>query len=97
MGDLDFLVPVFGILVALVPVTGLTTVLTLRFGGKPFVETVARELKGAGILQSAEAERRLEELREQVETLSAEVERLREARSFDERLLESRGRSGRST
>ena len=33
---LDVLVPIFGILVVLVPVTGLTAVFTLRLGGKPF-------------------------------------------------------------
>lgn len=31
-GDLHFLVPIFGILLVLVPVTGLTAVITLRYG-----------------------------------------------------------------
>jgi len=90
-GDLDFLVPVFGILLVLVPVTGLTAVFTLRYGGRPFIETLARELRGAGALQEGEAQRRVAELTEQVEALTHEVEQLREARSFDERLLEPRG------
>ena len=38
----EVLVPIFGILVLLVPITGLTAILTLRFGGKPFIETLAR-------------------------------------------------------
>jgi hypothetical protein len=85
---LDFLVPIFGILLVLVPVTGLTAVFTLRYGGKPFVETLARELRGVGTLPEPEAERRIHELAEQVEHLTAEVVRLREAQQFDERLLE---------
>lgn len=85
---LDFLVPIFGILLVLVPVTGLTAVLTLRYGGKPFVETLARELRGSGALPTPEALRRVEELSEQVEELTTEVERLREAQRFDDRLLD---------
>lgn len=93
---LDFLVPIFGILLVLVPVTGLTAVFTLRFGGKPFIETLAREMRGSGALPAPEASRKLEELSEQVEMLTAEVERLREARHFDERLLGAERPSRRS-
>ncbi|MEX2468006.1 MAG: hypothetical protein WD995_13935 [Gemmatimonadota bacterium] len=88
-GDLDFLVPIFGILLVLVPVTGLTAVLTLRFGGKPFIETLAREMRGVGALPASETSRKIEELTEQVDVLTAEVDRLREAHQFDERLLRS--------
>lgn len=84
---LDFLVPIFGILVILVPITGLTAVLTLRLGGKPFVETLARELKGT---KSTELELRVAELTEQVESLTEEVRELRSAQSFDRKLLGSR-------
>lgn len=89
---LDFLVPIFGILLVLVPVTGLTAVFTLRYGGKPFIETLARELRGAGTLPDAESERRIRDLTEQLEQLTTEVERLREAQQFDERLLEGERR-----
>lgn len=84
---LDFLVPIFGILVILVPITGLTAVLTLRLGGKPFIETLARELKGA---KSTELELRVTELTEQVESLTEEVRELRSAQAFDRKLLGSR-------
>lgn len=86
---LDFLVPIFGILLVLVPVTGVTVVFTLRFGGKPFVETLARELRGHGAFQAGESARRIEQLTEQVEALTSEVEQLRDAQRFDERLLGS--------
>ena len=84
---LEFLVPIFGILIVLVPVTGATAILTLRLGGKPFVETLAKELKGG---RDIELETRIAELTEQVESLTAEVRELRSARSFDEKLLGSR-------
>jgi len=45
---LDFLAPSLGILIVLVSVIGVTTVFTMRLGGIPFVETLARELKGVG-------------------------------------------------
>lgn len=89
---LDFLVPIFGILLVLVPVTGLTAVLTLRLGGKPFVETLAREFNsGRG---SSEIEVRLMELTDQVEALGAEVRELRAVRSFDQKLLEPQEPAG---
>jgi len=87
---LDFLVPIFGILVVLVPVIGLTTVLTLRYGGKPFVETLARELRGLGNGRAPQMDYQVEALTEQVEALTREVQRLQAAQSFDEKLLESR-------
>lgn len=87
---LDFLVPIFGILVVLVPVIGLTTVLTLRYGGKPFIETLARELKGLGNGRAPQLDYQVEALTEQVEALTREVQRLQAAQSFDEKLLESR-------
>lgn len=87
---LDFLVPIFGILIVLVPVMGLTTVLTLRLGGKPFVETLARELRGLGGSDPSRLQSQVEDLTEQVELLAGEVRQLRAAQSFDERLLASR-------
>ena len=92
---LDFLVPIFGIKLVLGPVTGLTAVFTLRYGGKPFAETLAREMRGSGALPVPEASKKIEELSEQVEILTAEVERLREAQQFDERLLGAEQGSGR--
>ena len=87
---MDVLIPILGILVALVPVAGLTVVLTLRLGGKPFVETLARELRGTQ--GEGRLELRVAELTEQVDALTAEVHELRSARSFDEKLLGASGR-----
>jgi len=87
---MDVLIPIFGILIVLVPVTGLTVVFTLRLGGKPFVETLARELRGAG--REGQLEIRVAELTEQVDALAADLHELRSARSFDEELLTAGGR-----
>ena len=88
---LDFLVPIFGILLLLVPITGLTAILTLRLGGKPFVETLALHMRGD---RNGEMEQRVAELTEQVETLTAEVHELRSARAFDEKLLQGSAEQG---
>ena len=84
----EVLIPIFGILIVLVPITGLTAILTLRLGGKPFIETLARELGGGG--GNAELKLQIRDLAEQVESLSTEVRELRAAQSFDRRLIESR-------
>ena len=86
---LDFLVPIFGILIVLVPITGITAVLTLRHGLKPLLDDWVRH---QGELASPMLERRIQELSDQVESLTGEVRALREARSFDEALLRSRDR-----
>ena len=87
---LDFLVPIFGILVVLVPVTGLTAILTLRFGGKPFIETLARELGSGKDTGGTELEIKLADLTDQLDALTHEVRELRAAQAFDQRLLASR-------
>ena len=88
---LEFLVPVFGILVVLVPIIGVTTILTLRYGLKPFIETLAKELKGTTLSPDSATELQMAALLEQVELLTGEVKRLKDAQDFDSRLLEGRG------
>ena len=46
------LIPIFGIFLVMIPVAGLTLTLTLRFAGKPFVETLAQALRESGSLGS---------------------------------------------
>ena len=75
--DLALLVPVFGILVVLVPVAGLNAVV------------IAREFKGVGEGRSLELELRVRDLTDQVEALTSEVHELRSVQSFDRELLES--------
>lgn len=87
---LDFLVPIFGILIVLVPVTGLTVVLTARFASKPIVEAIMHLRAGEGYGGSPETRIQIQDLSESVEALTAEVQRLREAQAFDRRLLEEK-------
>ena len=87
---MNFLVPIFGILVVLVPVTGLTAILTLRLGGKPFIETLARELGSGRDAGGTALDIKVADLTEQLDALTTEVNELRAAQSFDQRLLESR-------
>ena len=86
---LEFLIPIFGILIVLVPVTGLTVILTARFATRPIVEALV-QLRGQGVsgpVQAAQLQLQVEDLTETVEALSAEVLRLREAQDFDRKLL----------
>ena len=88
--DRNYLVPIFGILLVMIPVAGLTLTLTLRFAVKPFVETLAQALRESGSLGGgSRSNPQIEALSEHVESLTAEVQRLGEAQRFDrERLTE---------
>ena len=78
------LVAIFGILLVMIPVAGLTVALTLRFAVKPFVETLAQALRESGQGPSTQ---QIEALSENVEFLTSEVQRLGEAQRFDQELL----------
>lgn len=86
--DIAVLIPIFGIILSMIPVAGLTLVLTIRLAVKPLVETLAEALResrqGAGtdVLAS-----HLGALSEEVETLTHEVRELRSAQDFDRTLL----------
>ena len=83
--DLENLIPIFGIILVMIPVAGLTLTLTLRLAGKPFVETLAQALRESGSLRGG-SDLQIEELSEQIESLTAEVQRLGEAQRFDREL-----------
>ena len=90
---IEVLIPIFGVMVVLVPITGFTVIMTLRLGGKPFIETLARELRASGFANPSENRVKMEDLMEQVEALTSEVHRLRDAQAFDQKLLEPRAPS----
>lgn len=87
---LEFLVPIFGILIVLVPVTGLTVVLTAKFATRPIVEALMQLRGGPGYAGPAETQLQIQDLSESVEALQAEVQRLREAQAFDRKLLQEK-------
>jgi hypothetical protein len=99
---MEVLIPLLAIFsIFLVPILGLTLILTSRFAFKPLVETIANAMRESRHLSSPDASEQIRELSEQVHLLSEEVHRLREAQDFDRRLLETRtdpadGSSGRT-
>jgi hypothetical protein len=90
----EFLIPIFGILLVMIPVIGLTTIVTLRWGLKPFIETLAKELKGSGFVAPEQLERRVDDLTRELSEVTAELRRLQDAQDFDRKLLE--GRTGQA-
>ncbi len=86
----EVLIPLLAIVsVLLVPILGLTVILTTRFALKPLAETIAAALRESGF-SSPRSDHQIGDLTEQVLALSEEVRRLREAQEFDRRLLETR-------
>jgi hypothetical protein len=88
--DFEFLIPIFGILIVLVPVTGLTVVLTAKFATKPIVQAITELRGGQGYASPSEMQVQIQDLSESVEALAGEVHRLREAQTFDRKLLQER-------
>ena len=76
------------IAVLLIPMSGLTIILTSRLALKPLVETLAKALRDSGLASSSCLESRVQELSEQVESLTGHIHRLETEQDFDRRLLE---------
>lgn len=88
---IEVLIPLLAIFsVLLVPILGLTVILTTRFALKPLAETLAKAMRESGHFSSPEGGYQMRELAEQVQILSEEIQRLREAQEFDRKLLEAR-------
>ncbi len=83
--DVALLIPIFGILLVMIPVAGLTLGLTLRLAVKPFVETLADALRESKDPDELAAE--VLTLRHQLETVTHELRELRSAQEFDRKLL----------
>ena len=88
---IEVLIPLLAIVsVLLVPILGLTVILTTRFALKPLAETLAKAMRESGHFSYPGGGYPMRELAEQVQILSEEVQRLREAQEFDRKLLEAR-------
>jgi len=91
---LEFLVPIFGILIVLVPITGLTLVFTSKFATKHIVKGLNELRSGQSYGTPGELQIQIQDLAEQVESLTSEVRGLKEAQAFDRRLLQERSGPG---
>ena len=84
----EVLIPLLAVFsVFFIPITGLMLILTTRFALKPLVETLTRALKESGHISSPDLLNHVQALSDQVETLTKEVQQLREAQEFDRKLL----------
>jgi hypothetical protein len=88
--DLRMLVPVFGILLVMIPVAGLTFALTLHLAVKPFVETLVRALRESDKSEGEQIAGQVLLLREELESLTQEVRELRGVHEFDQELIAGR-------
>ena len=91
------LIPIYGMVVALlilVPVTGLTIILTTRFAFKPLIDSVVRAIREATLPSESEREAhtRLEELSEEVRRLAHRVDHTQDVRAFDRALSQEESR-----
>jgi hypothetical protein len=84
---IEVLIPIFGILLVMIPVTGVTVSLVARTLAKVRRDSLEPEVSGRLAAQVAQ-------LQEEVESLSEEVRELRAAQDFDRKLLGERGAGG---
>jgi hypothetical protein len=87
---IEVLIPLLAIFsVLLVPILGITVILTTKFALKPLAETIASALRESGHISAVGGGEQLRDLTDQVQALTDEVHRLRDAQEFDRKLLES--------
>jgi hypothetical protein len=77
------------IAIFLIPMTGLTIILTARLALKPLVETLSKALRESGLATSPDLLNEVQRLSEKIEFLEQHVERLEAAQEFDRKLLEA--------
>ncbi|MEN8375680.1 MAG: hypothetical protein ABFS34_09550 [Gemmatimonadota bacterium] len=86
----DELIPIFGILLVMIPVAGLTFGLTLRLAVKPFVETLAKAVReSGGGPDLGELSAQIALLQDELEGLREDTRGLKKAQEFDQKLLAS--------
>ena len=84
MDEVRFLIPIFGILLVMIPVTGLTVGWLAKVLAKVRHESVGAD-------QTAQLAAQIALLQEEVESLGAEVKELKAGQDFDRKLLGERG------
>jgi hypothetical protein len=84
---MDVLIPILAIFsIFFVPITGVMLILVSKYALKPMVETLSQALRDSRQPDPASLVQ-IQDLMDQVETLTAEVRRLQEVQEFDRKLL----------
>jgi signal transduction histidine kinase len=84
---MDVLIPILAIFsIFFVPITGVMLILVSKYALKPMVETLSQALRDSRQPDPASLVQ-IQDLADQVETLTAEVRRLQEVQAFDRKLL----------
>ena len=84
---MDVLIPILAIFsIFFVPITGVMLILVSKYALKPMVETLSQALRDSRQPDAASMVQ-IQELMDQVETLTTEVRRLQEVQEFDRKLL----------
>lgn len=91
MSEMEWLIPIFGIMLVMIPVGGLTVGLVAKTLAKVRRESIDPE-PARGLAE------RVAQLQDEVESLTIEVRELKAAQDFDRKLLGNRGaREGSGT
>ncbi len=83
MSEMEWLIPIFGIMLVMIPVTGVTVSLVAKTLAK-----TRREAQDLG--QGDHFAAQVAQLQDEVESLTAEVRELKAAQDFDRKLLSDR-------
>jgi hypothetical protein len=86
------LIPIFGILLTMIPVAGVTLTFTIRHAVRPLVETLADALRESGDhKQDQQLTNEVLRLQEEIESLAHEIREMKGAQEFDKKLLGPEG------
>ena len=84
---MEVLIPILAIFsIFFVPITGVMLILVSKYALKPMVETLSQALRDSRQADPASL-LQMQDLADQVESLTAEVRRLQELQDFDRKLL----------
>ena len=87
---IEVLIPLLAIFsIFFIPITGLTFIFTSRYALKPLVETLAKAMKESNSGSTSELQRQIMQLTDAVESLSSELQTMKEVQEFDRKLLGS--------
>jgi hypothetical protein len=86
----EVLIPLLAVFsIFFIPIAGLTFVFTSKYALKPLVETLAKAMKESNSGSAPELQRQVMQLTDAVESLSGELQTLKEVQEFDRKLLGS--------